>query len=126
MMDSWLRQNEPVFVFRDFFNCAARIGSTRSTAVLLLLVLIGRGRFESGSLSFVLRRASLLLAGVRRSGTLLLDSGSLLDDLHILLLRRRGFLSLFEIESVTFRSLGFREIPKTGGPSGTNGLGEAV
>jgi len=71
MVNEGLYNFEPVVIIVpcDIFNGEARIGSTRGTTVLLLLLRRGRGsRLVGISFSFVLRRASLLLAGVHGIG----------------------------------------------------------
>src|SRR6266446_4262986 len=102
-----------VVVLQDTFNGISCIGSARSSSIFLLLLIIVVRRFgcRCRSLSLVLRRASLLLAGVRWGWSFILDSRSFLCNLHSLLLGRgRGLL--FKIESPSLGTLGFRNVPK--------------
>src|SRR6266699_2261798 len=110
-----------VVVVRDTFNGIARIGSARSSTVFLLLLVVVVRRFGSrcGGLSLVLRRASLLLAGVGWGWSFILDSGSFLCDLHSLLLWR-GHGRLVEIESPSLGTLGFGDVPEAFCPGGAD------
>ena len=119
MQDDGFDNFEPiVVVVRDTFNGVARIGSMRRTTVLLLLLVItGRGRrglVGCGSFPFGLGRAGLLLARVGGGWTFVLDSRCFLHDLDMLLLGWWCLFSLFEVEGSLSGLLRFGHITKAG------------
>jgi len=131
MDDGGLGDFEPV-VIRDTFNGIACIGSMRSSTVLLLLVVVRRGRRgligDSRSFPFGLGGAALLLARVGGGWTFVFDRRCLLDGgLHVLFLGRRGrFLSFLEIKLSLLWLVLFGEVAELGGPSLVDGVGKTV